>query len=136
MMGNNEGDFSKFMRDLDESLEGKKSRSKDPREKLVGYKILLGGVVFWKSRQSYFEIIKSFLNEEIGGEEFQSQFLNLRSGNMRIVTEICEKIEEGTEPIPDFYYTSKSVDFNSALDNLFFAVDEYGPEIDDSESSE
>jgi hypothetical protein len=63
--------------------------------------------------------MKRFLNEKIGGEG------------------ICVGIfENKIDPIPDFYYTSKPVDIQSAISNLFFDVDQYSPEIDDSESNE
>lgn len=53
-------------------------------------------------------------------------------------TEICEKIKKNKDPIPDFevyfYYTSKSADFNCAIDNIFFVIDQYDPNLEDSDS--
>lgn len=49
------------------------------------------------------------------------------------VDEISEIIEEVKKPIPDFYYTSKSEGFSSATDNLYFDIDLYDPDLEDSD---
>lgn len=47
--------------------------------------------------------------------------------------EIWERIEDNIEPIPDLSYTSKAVDFTSVIDNIFFDVDRFDPDIEDSD---
>jgi len=52
------------------------------------------------------------------------------------VTEICDIIEEDKKPIPDFYYTSKSEDFSSLIGDLYFEIDLYDPDREDSDWDE
>ena len=131
MADTSEDKFLEFMAGLDESLENKKSRSQDPHRQVTRYQILIERTVCWSYRQSYFELVKSFIKEEIGGEKFQSEFFKLWYEDMRRADEICEKIEENREPIPDFSYTSKSVGFTSAISNLFFNVERYDSNADE-----
>lgn len=109
--------------------------SKNTLQKLQEYHILVEASVFWASRQAYFELLKSFLSKEIDGETFSSKFIRLRGRNMRRKNEICEKIEESTEPIPDLYYTAQAADFNSAIDDFFFIVEPFNPEIEEDEDN-
>ena len=109
--------------------------SKNTLQKLRKYNILVEASVFWASRQAYLELLKSFLSKEIDGVIFSSKFFRLRGQNMARVDEICEKIEESTEPIPDLYYTAKAADFNSAIDALFFIVEPFDPDIKENEDN-
>ncbi len=127
-------DVAEFLKPL--SDKDKKSRSRDPNDRLREYRIIVERTVGWTFCQSYSELMKSFLNEEIRGEEFESQFLRLRSQGIVRTKELCEKIEEGIESIPNFYYPSKSVDFKSVLDNFYFDLDPYNPKLDESESND
>lgn len=113
-----------------------RDRSKNLSQKLINYNIVVEQGLFWVSRQAYLELLKSFLLKEIDGVTFSSKFFRLRGQNMARADEICEKIEEGIKPIPDFYYISKSDDFNSAIDGLFFAIECYSPNIEDSDWNE
>ena len=133
MVDKSEDKFLEFMAGLDESLESKKSRSPDPSLQLTRYRILVERAVRWSSRQSYFELVKSFIKKEIGGEKFHSEFFQLWYEDRARVRELRRKIEENSEPIPDFSYTSKSVGFTSAIGNLFFDVDRYDSDADELE---
>lgn len=113
-----------------------RDRSKNLIQKLTNYNIVVERAVRWASRQTYLELLKSFLAKEIGGITFRSEFLAFRTQNMIKTDEICKKIEEGIKPIPDFYYISKSEDFCSAIDNIFFAVDQFDPHLEDSDWNE
>lgn len=116
-----------------------RDRSKNLSQKLTNYIIVVGASVSWASRQAYLELIQNFLSKKIDGITFQSEFLSLRGQNMSKANEICEKIEDGLKPIPDFYYTSKADDFDSEINDLFFPVEAYVPveaydsDIDDSD---
>lgn len=106
--------------------------SKNLPKKLTNYTIVVESSVAWASRKAYLNLLKRFLAKEIDGITFQSEFISLRGQNMSKVSEICEKIEDGLKPIPDFYYTSKADDFNSELVDLFDPVEAFDPNIDDS----
>jgi hypothetical protein len=109
---------------FDELCPPKKPRKYRSLEtNLRSYKALLANMIFWKSRQNYFELVKSFRDGETDGVTFCSEFLTLRSKYMLKTGEIFEKIEEGIKPIPDLYYTSKVDDFCFAIDALFFDID-------------
>ena len=109
--------------------------SKNTLQKLRQYNIVVEASVCWASRQAYFELLKSFLSKEIDGETFSSKFLRLRGQDMARVNEICEKIEESTEPIPDLYYTAKAAYFNSIMSDLFFIVEPFDPDIEEDEEN-
>lgn len=60
----------------------------------------------------------------MNGWEFQDEFLTLWFSNSRKIREIEQKIEEGQgQQIGDLSYTSKSMDFSKAINNLFVTVD-------------
>ena len=131
MVDKSEEKFLEFMAGLDKSLESKKSRSPDPHRQVTRYHILIERTVCWSYRQRYFELVKSFIKKEIGGEKFHSEFFQLWYQDMRRVRELCRKIEENSEPIPDLYYTDKAAGFSSAISNLFFDVDRYDSDADE-----
>jgi hypothetical protein len=107
--------------------------SKNLQQKLTNYHILIEDVVGWNSRQVYLNLFRSFLLNEIGGLTFASEFMKIRNDDMSKVVKLSEKIEEDKKPIPDFCYTSKSEDFNSAIDNIYFAITQYDPDLEDSD---
>lgn len=108
---------------------------KTPIEKLMSYTLLVESSVFWASRQAYLEMVRSFLLKEINGETFTTQFLRLRGENMISKKELCATIEDQISPIPDLYYTFQATNFMSVIDDLFWAIDLYDPEIDDDDSN-
>lgn len=114
----------------------KKDRSKNLDQKLRNYRILIECFVDWNSRHPYLNLLRQFLRKEIGGITFRLEFFVLRGQNRARVTEICDIIEEDKKPIPDFYYTSKSEDFSSLIGDLYFEIDLYDPDREDSDWDE
>lgn len=106
---------------------------KTPGEKLTNYHIFVDDSVFWGSRQAFLKLIQSFLCKQIDGETFTSKFFRLRSQSMAKAEEICERIEDNIQPILDLNYTSKAVDFGSEIADLFFEIDRFDPDIEDSD---
>jgi hypothetical protein len=125
--------------DLD-SLLGppKKSRKslKTPIEKLNSYDSIINDSFCWASRQSYLEIVQSFLLKKIDADIFISKFLDLRFEDRNRKDELCAIIEDRIRPIPDLYYTSKATDFAFILDTLYFEIDLYDPDIPDIDDSD
>ena len=123
--------------DLDPALNilgpSKKPRKslKPPLEKLKNYHLIVEGSVFWASRQTYLELVHSFLSKKIDGETFTSKFFHLRVQDRRSTDELCARIEDRIFPIPDLYYTFKAKDFNSIVDDLYLEIDRYDPNLDD-----
>ena len=109
--------------------------SKNIIQKLLKYHMLVEASVFWASRQTYLELLKSFLSKEIDGVTFSSKFFRLRGQNIARANEICEKIEERIEPISDLYYTAKAADFYSSMTALFFIVEPFDPDIEEDEEN-
>jgi hypothetical protein len=111
MVDKNEFDFSELINEiekgnfdgdklLDELCQPKKPRKyRSLENNLIKYEVLLENMVFWKSRQNYFELVKSFRDGEIEGVTFCSEFLTLRSKDMLKRDDIFEKIEGGIKPI-------------------------------------
>ena len=104
---------------------------KTPIEKLKNYNYIVDDSVFWASRQAYLEVIQSFLSKKIDGETLTFKFFQLRNQDMIRTDELCAIIEDKILPIPDLYYTFKATDFNSTIDDLYFEIDRYDPNIDD-----
>ena len=109
---------------------------KNTRERLQNYRVLIQDVIVWDSKQFYLDLLKDFLTNKIDGGTFCSKFLEIRYKNLFRISEICNKIEEDIMPIPNFLYTSESGNFAAALDDLFFEVERYDPDIDDSDWNE
>jgi hypothetical protein len=114
----------------------KKDRSKNLDRRLANYHILIESVVGWNFCHAYLNLLQQFLRKEIEGTTFRFEFLVLRAKNMSKVTEISDIIEEEQKPIPDFYYTSKSEDFTSAIDDIYFEIDLYNSDREDSDWDE
>lgn len=115
----------------------KQKPKSEPNTILREYRVFIENSVVWRYRKNYIDLIESFLSKEIDGEIFSKKFFDLRYQTMRETTQLCEKIEENLNPIPDLFYTFKSDNFNSAIGDLFFTVDDfdpnYNPEIEDSD---
>lgn len=130
LVGNTQSDLeSEFLEKINQ--KPKKDQSKNLYQKLRKYHILIDRVVYWNSRHAYLNLLRQFLRKEIGGITFRSEFVGLRGQNISKASEICDRIEEGNKPIPDFYYTSKSDDFSSAIGDLYFEIDLYNPDRED-----
>lgn len=130
----NENDID-ILEELLGSSKKPRDRSKNPLQKLRRYRIIVEASVDWTSRQACLELLKSFLSKEIDGVTFSSKFFRLRGQNRARVNEICEKIEERIEPISDLYYTAKAADFCSAMDDIFFIVEPFDPDIEEDEEN-
>lgn len=102
------------------------------------YRCLISSSVFWDSRQAYLDLLQTFLSKEMDGERFCSEFFRLRMKNLLRTNEICDQIENEIQPIQDFHlqYTAKAEGFVSEIGDLFFEVDRYDPEIEDSDWNE
>ena len=107
---------------------------KTPAEKVQNYKIMVHASITWSTRKAYLEVIQNFLLKKIDGKTFRSEFLNLRTQNMIRANEVCRVIEDGIFPVAalDLYYNFKASDFSSALDEFFFELDRYDPDLDNS----
>ena len=117
--------------DIDEMLNSK-SYKRDPNKVILMYEIIIECAIFWKSRQYYFQLVKSFLAKEIEGETFCSKFLSLRSGNIVEMHEIYRKVEQNDDLIPDIFYTSKSKKLTEAIDDIYIYVDRFDPTLDNN----
>ena len=126
---------SNFETLIDSMKEGKKS-SKSPTEKLESYNFIVYDIVFWASRQVYLKLIQSFLSKKIDGRTLESQFFELRINNMKESEELCRIIEDQILPIPDFCYTCKAKDFGSIIEDIYFEIKLYSPDIDDQDSND
>ena len=104
---------------------------KTPIEKVKNYNLIIESSLFWASRQTYLEVVQSFLSKKIDGETLTSKFFELRTQDMINTQELCAIIEDQILPIPDLYYTFKADDFSSAIDELYLEIDRYDPNIDD-----
>ena len=104
---------------------------KTPIEKLKNYHLIVESSVFWASRQSYLEMVQSFLSKKIDGDTFTTKFYKLRTQDLISTNELCSIIEDRILPIPDLYYTFKANDFISAIDELYLEIDRYDSNIDD-----
>lgn len=118
---------------LCQELEELRESLKTSRKKINNYTGIVECSVFWASRQVYLEMLKNFLSRKIDGETLTSKFFKLRSDNIISQRKLCVRIEDNILPIPDLYYTSKAEDFISAIDDLFVAMDEYDPDMDDDD---
>lgn len=108
--------------------ESQKANKKPKLEIILNkYRVLIESYVVWKSHKEYLDLIQSFVRKKIAGEGFQKKFFELHYQNLNQTNEMCKKIEENLKPIPDFFYTSVSEDFTSAMSNLFFEIDSYDP---------
>ena len=125
-------DFDAYLNMLS-SLKNSRKLLKTPIEKLRKYNIIVQASVFWSSRQAYLKLVQSFLSKKIDGKTLTSKFFKLRGEDMIMTDELCAIIEDDIQPIPDLYYTSKANDFIGAIDHLFFEIDRYDPNIDDSD---
>ena len=148
-MDNNDREFLEVMGEIEKCLEIRKDLSKKAIElyqyrtngylqcnrTLTKYEVVFENPIFWASRESYFKIIKSFIEKEIGAKKFDSEFLKLRSENMAQINLLVQKINKGSKTIPDFSFTTKSFDFVSVIGDIFFDLDLFDPSLDDSESS-
>ena len=126
---------SDILEELGPSKKPRKS-SKTPVEKLINYNWIVGDSVFWQSRQTYLELLQSFLSKKINGETLTSEFFRLRSQDMISTDELCARIEDRILPIPDLNYTFKASDFCSAIDELYLEIDRYDPYLEDSDWNE
>ena len=107
---------------------------KTPSQKLITYISIIENSVFWSSRENYLELLQSFLSKKIDAKTFTFEFCDLRGQDMDNASELCEKIENDIVPIPDFYYTHKAACFISIIDELFFDIDRYEPNIENSDN--
>lgn len=124
--------------DYDAYYEKLKQKPKsEPDTILSRYRVFIEDSVVWGYRKNYIDLIESFLSKEIDGEIFSEKFFELRGQTLIEIRQLYEKIEEDIKPIPNVFYTSKSDNFNSAICDLFFTVDdydpEYNPDIEDSD---
>lgn len=119
---------------LDNVDPAKKPRdlSKNSVQKLRNYNVIIQRVVRWNHRETYLKLLKSFLLKQIDGETFCFEFFTLRGEINSKTNEICNNIEENLDSILDFSYVSKSKNFDSAIEDLFFDVDQFDPDIEDS----
>lgn len=102
----------------------------------LNYQVVIERAIVWSSRQNYCDLIESFLRQEIKGETFRSNFMELRTEDLFKINEICDSIEKGSKLIPDFNYTSKSVEFTDTMTNIFYDLDLFDPTVSDSETSD
>lgn len=121
-----------------EELFGKgRISSKTTDQKLTEYKCFIHTSIGWKSRQHIIKMVRNFLLKEIDAKTFSDQFFAWHYGTMREADELCEKIEEGLKPLVcNFEYLPKSEDFNSMTNNMFFEIDQYDPNLEDSDWNE
>jgi len=133
--GLNSYDDNDILKELVGASKKPRDLSKTTGQKLTKYHILVEEIVAWSSRQTFLELLKNFLSKKIDGETFSSKFFRLREEDMDILAEICEKIEEGIKPIPDLYYTAKAADFSSVMNDLFFTVEAFDPDIEENEEN-
>lgn len=99
--------------------------------KLLRYRVMIEDYMMWKSRKSYFEIMTSFLNNKIDGNNFCSQIKALRCQNMNE----AEEVEANLKSKTDFHLTSESIDFSDVIDTFNSLIDIFESDLDDSESS-
>lgn len=122
--------FDGYERVYSEFLTPKeRPEKKDCQTVLISYHLLLENAVFWSSRNEYRLLVRDFVNKKIDGSEFERSFMRLRSANMRKVRQLIETIENSDlsdqNKIPDFCYSSESVNFSRTIGNLFDAVEHY-----------
>ena len=126
--------------DRQEEETSKKSRTERPPLHVIRtrYRCLVSSSVFWDSRQAYLDLLQTFLSKEMDGERFCSEFFRLRMKNIQRTNELCDQIENRIQPIPDLHlhHTAKAAGFDSEIGDLFFEVDRYDPEIEDSDWNE
>lgn len=92
-------------------------------EKLTNYHHFVYDSVFSRSRQDFLKLIQSFLWTEIERKTFSSKFIRLRGQNMIDANDLCAIIEDNLSRIPHLNYTSKDVEFDYAISDIFFEVD-------------
>lgn len=102
---------------------------KNPIEKVENYQLLVRASAFWASRQTYLEMVQSFLSKKIDGDTLTSKFYRLRGKDMRSGEQLERIIEDRILPIPDLYYTFKAEEFSLAINELFMEIDRYDPNI-------
>jgi len=98
---------------------------------LLKYRIVFEDYIMWQSKEEYYQIIESFLNTKIDGENFVDQILTLRNKNMID----AEVLEENLKSKTDFHLTSKSIGFASVIDNIYFVLDLFDSTQNDLESN-
>ena len=116
-------EFSDFLTEIDKDFENKNTEFQDSDNKLRKYKILVQYTVVWADRESYIQLVKNLLDETSEVSVFHEEFLKLRSKNLMEIDQLCRKIEKQIELVPDLQYTSKSINFVSAIDKLYFTID-------------
>ena len=105
-------------------------------QKLLNYSIVIEHAVSWTYRKDYLNLLKDFVAKKIDGEAFCSEFLTLRNKNYYKVNQICKNIEEKTKSTINFHYSDKSENFYWVIDDLFFEIDRFNPNLEDSDLNE
>lgn len=105
-------------------------------QKLRNYNIIIDQAVSWTYRQDYLDLLRNFVLKKINGETFCSEFLTLRRESHRKADEICKNIEEKRKPMANFHYSCKSENFYSITEDLFFEIDRFDPDFEDSNWNE
>lgn len=104
----------KYLSDFD------RSKSQQLRQ----YITLLRDHLFWKSKDQYLQIIKSFLNGSIDIGKFIQKFDNLRWSNKRA----SEMLEENLENEIDFQPNLESRGFSEIISFIYDTLELFNPE--------
>lgn len=79
--------------------------------------------------------MKSFVNYDLDGEAFCSEFLSLQNEDMEKTQVLVQQVESSFRTMSEFYFTPKSVPFGDAMDSLFEEIELFNSELEDSQSS-
>ena len=100
-------------------------------EEFDDYRIMLENNIYWQSRDQYLQILESFLNRNISGEEFCDQFADIRSKNM----EALDILEANLENEMNLKLNPKSRVFSDIIASIDTVRDFFDSDIEDSNSS-
>ena len=131
-------DIDEFLKDDEDVNEYLKDylvpKPKSQPDKMVTrYRIIIERAVSWESRQIYFNLVEDFLKNKIGCENFTKQFCHQWYKDSKKISKICEKIEENLDSIPDFSYTTKSIELCNILGDYFLEVDYFSEILENAE---
>ena len=125
-------DFSKLYIQLlkyDRTLkkDGTSLEEQDPEKylKLLNYSTKLSDHVHWQQKNNYLNIMKSFVDLKINGEQFVSQFEKLHGSN----EEAIKILKTNLKQLKTFEPNSKSFGFTEWTSEIDLACDEFYPDF-------
>ena len=124
--------FSKLYIELleyDRSLkkDGTSLREQDPEKylKLLNYSVKLSDYVHWQQKECYLNLMKSFIDLKIDGEQFVSQFNKLHRSNQ----ETIKILKTDLKQLKIFEPNPKSFGFSEWTSEIDLACDEFYPDF-------